>query len=184
MFSGGEKNRLMLAKILSQPANLLVLDEPTNDLDVETLELLEEMLVDYNGTLILISHDRTFLNHVVGSTVVLDGDGVINQYAGGYDDYLIQKQDKLIAEKPKKKPKEKVQQSAPQANKKLNYKQQQELKSLPGKIEKTEIEIGEIQLQLSDPEFFQTEESQDALIRLARLEADLERYFDKWSELE
>ena len=184
MFSGGEKNRLMLAKILSQPANLLVLDEPTNDLDVETLELLEEMLVDYNGTLILISHDRTFLNHVVGSTVVLDGDGVINQYAGGYDDYLIQKQDKLIAEKPKKKPKEKIQQSAPQANKKLNYKQQQELKSLPAKIEKTEIEIGEIQLQLSDPEFFQTEESQDALIRLARLEADLERYFDKWGELE
>jgi len=115
---------------------------------------------------------------------VLDGDGVINQYAGGYDDYLIQKQDKLIAEKPKKKPKEKVQQSAPQANKKLNYKQQQELKSLPAKIEKTEIEIGEIQLQLSDPEFFQTEESQDALIRLARLEADLERYFDKWGELE
>ncbi|SMN15578.1 ABC transporter, ATP-binding protein [uncultured Candidatus Thioglobus sp.] len=184
MFSGGEKNRLMLAKILSQPANLLVLDEPTNDLDVETLELLEEMLVDYKGTLILISHDRTFLNNVVGSTVVLDGDGVINQYAGGYDDYLIQKQDKIIAEKPKKKPKEKVQQIAVQTNKKLTYKQQQELKSLPGKIEKTEIEIGEIQLQLSDPEFFQTDKSQDALIRLARLEADLERYFDKWGELE
>jgi len=184
MFSGGEKNRLMLAKILSQPANLLVLDEPTNDLDVETLELLEEMLVDYNGTLILISHDRTFLNNVVGSTVVLDGDGVINQYAGGYDDYLIQKQDKIAAEKPKQKPKEKVNKPAPQASKKLNYKQQQELKALPGKIEKTEIEIGEIQMQLSDPEFFQTDESQDALIRLARLEADLERYFDKWGELE
>ncbi len=119
MFSGGEKNRLMLAKILSQPANLLVLDEPTNDLDVETLELLEEMLVDYNGTLILISHDRTFLNNVVGSTVALDGDGVINQYAGGYDDYLIQKQDKIIAEKPKKKPKEKTQKIAVQTNKKL-----------------------------------------------------------------
>ncbi len=184
MFSGGEKNRLMLAKILSQPANLLVLDEPTNDLDVETLELLEEMLVDYNGTLILISHDRTFLNHVVGSTVVLDGDGVINQYAGGYDDYLIQKQDKVAADKPKSKPKAKAEQSKPQVSKKLNYKQQQELKALPGKIEKAEIEIGEIQLQLSDPAFFQTDESQDALIRLARLEADLERYFDKWGELE
>ncbi|MDG2395730.1 ATP-binding cassette domain-containing protein [Candidatus Thioglobus sp.] len=184
MFSGGEKNRLMLAKILSQPANLLVLDEPTNDLDVETLELLEEMLVDYNGTLILISHDRTFLNNVVGSTVVLDGDGVINQYAGGYDDYLIQKQDQIVADKPKQKPKEKVNNPTPQSIKKLNYKQQQELKALPGKIEKTEIEIGEIQLQLSDPEFFQTDESQDALIRLARLEADLERYFDKWGELE
>jgi ATP-binding cassette subfamily F protein uup len=182
MFSGGEKNRLMLANILSQPANLLILDEPTNDLDVETLELLEEMLVDYTGTLILISHDRTFLNNVVGSTVVMDGDGVINQYAGGYDDYLIQKQDKLNEKKikiaPKIKPKSKPD------SKKLSYKQQQELKQLPNKIEKTEIEIGEIQLQLSDPEFFQQPESQDALIRLARLEADLERYYEKWSELE
>jgi ATP-binding cassette subfamily F protein uup len=140
------------------------------------------MLVDYTGTLILISHDRTFLNNVVGSTVVMDGDGVINQYAGGYDDYLIQKQDKLNEKKikiaPKIKPKSKPD------SKKLSYKQQQELKQLPNKIEKTEIEIGEIQLQLSDPEFFQQPESQDALIRLARLEADLERYYEKWSELE
>ena len=186
MFSGGEKNRLMLAKILSQPANLLVLDEPTNDLDVETLELLEEMLVDYNGTLILISHDRTFLNNVVGSTVVLDGDGVINQYAGGYDDYLSQKQDKVEAQKTKSSPKSKPtsEKTVDTNAKKLTYKQQQELKKLPGKIEKAEIEIGEIQMQLSDPEFFQTDESQDALIRLARLEADLARYFEKWGELE
>ncbi|HIM58842.1 MAG TPA: ATP-binding cassette domain-containing protein, partial [Gammaproteobacteria bacterium] len=182
MFSGGEKNRLMLAKILSQPANLLVLDEPTNDLDVETLELLEEMLVDYTGTLILISHDRTFLNNVVGSTVVLDGDGVINQYAGGYDDYLIQKQDKLEAKKSTSAPKVKAKSKA--TGQKLSYKQQQVLKKLPNKIEKIEIEIGEIQLQLSDPEFFQQEQSQGALIRLARLEADLERYYEKWSELE
>ncbi len=182
MFSGGEKNRLMLAKILSQPANLLVLDEPTNDLDVETLELLEEMLVDYTGTLILISHDRTFLNNVVGSTVVLDGDGVINQYAGGYDDYLIQKQDKLEAKKSTSAPK--VKSKSKTVGQKLSYKQQQELKKLPNKIEKIEIEIGEIQLQLSDPEFFQQEKSQDALIRLARLEADLERYYEKWSALE
>ena len=182
MFSGGEKNRLMLAKILSQPANLLILDEPTNDLDVETLELLEEMLVDYTGTLILISHDRTFLNNVVGSTVVMDGDGVINQYAGGYDDYLIQKQDKLNEQKAKTAPK--IKPKSKPNSKKLSYKQQQELKQLPDKIEKTEIEIGEIQFQLSDPEFFQQPESQDALIKLARLEADLERYYEKWSELE
>jgi len=182
MFSGGEKNRLMLAKILSQPANLLILDEPTNDLDVETLELLEEMLVDYTGTLISISHDRTFLNNVVGSTVVMDGDGVINQYAGGYDDYLIQKQDSLNEKKAKTAPK--IKPKSKPDSKKLSYKQQQELKQLPDKIEKTETEIGEIQLQLSDPEFFQKPESQDALIRLARLEADLERYYEKWSELE
>jgi ATP-binding cassette subfamily F protein uup len=173
----------MLAKILSQPANLLVLDEPTNDLDVETLELLEEMLVDYTGTLILISHDRTFLNNVVGSTIVMDGDGVINQYAGGYDDYLLQKQENLN-KKEKTKAKPKTQVKTINNQKKLSYKQQQELKQLPDKIEKTEIEIGEIQLQLADPEFFQQPESQDALIRLARLEADLERYYDKWSKLE
>lgn len=182
MFSGGEKNRLMLAKILSQPANLLVLDEPTNDLDVETLELLEEMLVDYRGTLILISHDRTFLNNVVGSTIVMDGDGVINQYAGGYDDYLIQKQDKL--DKQKDKPKVKTTKKPTANTKKLSYKQQQILKDLPKKIEKIEIKIGQIQLQLSDPEFFQQEKSQDALITLARLESDLERYYEKWATLE
>ncbi|BBB22643.1 ABC transporter ATPase component [Abyssogena phaseoliformis symbiont OG214] len=182
MFSGGERNRLMLAKILSQPANLLVLDEPTNDLDVETLELLEEMLVDYSGTLILISHDRTFLNNVVDSTVVMDGDGVINQYAGGYDDYLIQKQDKL--DQKKDKPKVKTTKKPTINTKKLSYKQQQTLKDLPKKIEQIEIKIGQIQLQLSDPEFFQQEKSQDALITLARLEADLERYYEKWEALE
>ncbi len=184
MFSGGEKNRLMLAKILSQPANLLVLDEPTNDLDVETLELLEEMLVDYTGTLILISHDRTFLNNVVGSTVVMDGEGVIEQYAGGYDDYLLQKQDTLN-KKEKTKTKTKANKKTNNTpKKKLSYKEQQELDKLPKKIEKAEIEIGEIQLRLADPEFFQQTQSQDALIRLARLEADLERYYEKWSKLE
>ncbi|SMN01504.1 ABC transporter, ATP-binding protein [uncultured Candidatus Thioglobus sp.] len=183
MFSGGEKNRLMLAKILSQPANLLVLDEPTNDLDVETLELLEEMLVDYSGTLILISHDRNFLNNVVSSTVVMDGNAVINQYAGGYDDYLLQKQEdeKVITPKNKTKTTEK---KSKNTSNKLNYKDQQALNKLPSKIEKTEIEIGEIQLKLSDPEFFQQAESQDALIRLARLEANLERYYEKWEALE
>ncbi len=184
MFSGGEKNRLMLAKILSQPANLLVLDEPTNDLDVETLELLEEMLVDYTGTLILISHDRTFLNNVVGSTVVMDGDGVINQYAGGYDDYLLQKQTDLN-NKDSLKSKPKQQKKTPtNASKKLTYKEQKMLNELPKKIETTEAEIGKIQLQLSDPEFFQRPESQEALIRLARLEADLEHYFEQWNALE
>jgi ATP-binding cassette subfamily F protein uup len=184
MFSGGEKNRLMLAKILSQPANLLVLDEPTNDLDVETLELLEEMLVEYTGTLILISHDRTFLNNVVGSTVVMGGNGVIEQYAGGYDDYLLQEQDALDHKiKTKSKPKQ-VKKIVDSPSKKLSYKEQQTLDKLPKKIEKTENEISEIQLKLSDPEFFQQPESQDAFIRLSRLEADLERYYEKWGKLE
>ena len=189
MFSGGEKNRLMLAKILSQPANLLVLDEPTNDLDVETLELLEEMLLDYSGTLILISHDRTFLNNLVSSTIVMDGNAIINQYAGGYDDYLLQKQGQPSQKQKSKhiskpitkhisKPKTK------NTHKKLSYKQQQALKQLPNKIQQTEAEIATIQLQLSDPEFFQQPESHQGLVKLARLEADLERYYEKWSELE
>ncbi len=183
MFSGGEKNRLMLAKILSQPANLLILDEPTNDLDIETLELLEEMLINYTGTLILISHDRNFLNHVVGSTIVMDGNGIINQYAGGYDDYLLQKQSNLEQQQ-----KSKTQTQTPlkpkTTNKKLSYKQQQVLKTLPDKIEKIEMEIGEIQLQLANPEFFQQAQSQNTLIKLAKLEADLTRYFEQWGELE
>ncbi|ABL02347.1 ABC transporter related protein [Candidatus Ruthia magnifica str. Cm (Calyptogena magnifica)] len=182
MFSGGEKNRLMLARILSKPANLLVLDEPTNDLDVETLELLEEMLIDYSGTLILISHDRTFLNNIVGSTVVMDGNGIINQYAGGYNDYLIQKQDKLNQQKDK--PKIKITKKPTENTKKLSYKQQKILKNLLKKIEKVEIKIEKVQLQLLDPEFFQQEKSQDSLIALARLKFDLERYYEKWEALE
>ncbi len=181
MFSGGEKNRLMLAKILSQPANLLVLDEPTNDLDVETLELLEEMLFDYTGSLVLISHDRTFLNNIVSTTIVMDGDGIINQYAGGYDDYLLQKQ----AQPPKpasvKKPKPT---NTRLKNKKISYKQQQILQKIPEKIEKTEIQIDAIQQQLSAPEFFQQPQSQQMLIELARLESELEEYYQKWSKLE
>jgi len=181
MFSGGEKNRLMLAKILSQPANLLVLDEPTNDLDVETLELLEEMLVDYTGTLILISHDRTFLNNVVGSTIVMDGNAIINQYAGGYDDYLIQKQALKNTNKPITKA---IHQKRPEKSNKLSYKDQRELDKIPENIEKLELQIGEIQLQLADPDFFHREESGDELIRLARLEFKLETLYEKWSELE
>jgi ATP-binding cassette subfamily F protein uup len=141
-----------------------------------------EMLVDYTGTLILISHDRTFLNNVVGSTVVMEGNGIIEQYAGGYDDYLLQKQDALNKTGKTKTKQSKKADDTPK--KKLTYKQQQELDKLPQKIEKVEIEIAEIQLKLSDPEFFQQDESQDALIRLSRLEADLERYYDKWSALE
>ncbi len=181
MFSGGEKNRLMLAKILSQPANLLVLDEPTNDLDVETLELLEEMLVDYKGTLILISHDRTFLNNVVSSTIVMDGNAVINQYAGGYDDYLLQKKQLDNIVKSKSKPKITDKQ---EKNKKLSYKDQRELDKIPEKIEKLELQIGEIQLQLADPEFFHRDESTDELIKLSRLESELEILYEKWNDLE
>ncbi len=181
MFSGGEKNRLMLAKILSQPANLLVLDEPTNDLDVETLELLEEMLVDYAGTLILISHDRTFLNNIVSSTIVMEGSAVIEQYSGGYDDYILQKNDRLNEKTPKQsetKPKSK------KSSQKLSYNEQQLLKSLPEKIEDLENEISMAQKMLSDPDFYQNPDAQNLTIKLSAMEKELGQLYDKWSELD
>ncbi len=181
MFSGGEKNRLMLAKILSQPANLLVLDEPTNDLDVETLELLEEMLVDYAGTLILISHDRTFLNNIVSSTIVMEGNAVIDQYSGGYDDYILQKNDQsndknLKQSDTKSKPKK--------SSQKLSYNDQQLLKSLPEKIEDLENEISMAQKMLSDPDFYQNPDAQNLTIKLSTMEKELGLLYDTWSELD
>ena len=181
MFSGGEKNRLMLAKILSQPANLLVLDEPTNDLDVETLELLEEMLVDYSGTVILISHDRTFLNNIVSSTIVMEGNAVIEQYSGGYDDYIAQVKDKknIISNKDNnlkarlEKPKQK-----------LSYNDQQLLKSIPGDIENLENEIFVAQKSLSDPDFYQNPDAHNLNIKLNEMEKKLESLYEQWSKLD
>ena len=180
MFSGGEKNRLMLAKILSQPANLLVLDEPTNDLDVETLELLEEMLVDYEGTLILISHDRTFLNNIVSSTIVMEGNAIIEQYNGGYDDYILQKDNNKSKPSGQQSAKAKPKKSS----QKLSYNDQQLLKSLPGNIEDLENEISMAQKLLSDPDFYQNPDAQNLTINLRSMEQELELLYDKWSELD
>jgi ATP-binding cassette subfamily F protein uup len=181
MFSGGEKNRLMLAKILSQPANLLVLDEPTNDLDVETLELLEEMLVDYAGTLLLISHDRTFLNNIVSSTIVMEGDAIIEQYVGGYDDYILQKNEKINT-----KPKKEVELKSKSKNisQKLSFNEQQLLKSLPEKIEDLENDISMSQKLLSDPDFYQNPDAQNLTIKLSSMEKEVRLLYDKWSELD
>jgi len=181
MFSGGEKNRLMLAKILSQPANLLVLDEPTNDLDVETLELLEEMLVDYAGTLLLISHDRTFLNNIVSSTIVMEGDAIIEQYVGGYDDYILQRNEKINT-----KPKKDVELKSKSKNisQKLSFNEQQLLKSLPEKIEDLENEISMSQKLLSDPDFYQNPDAQNLTIKLSTMEKEVRLLYDKWSELD
>ena len=181
MFSGGEKNRLMLAKILSQPANLLVLDEPTNDLDVETLELLEEMLVDYEGTLILISHDRTFLNNIVSSTIVMEGNAIIEQYNGGYDDYIMQKDEN---KKSKSSEVQSVKAKPKKSSQKLSYNDQQLLKSLPGNIEDLENEISMAQKLLSDPDFYQNPDAQNLTINLRYMEQELELLYDKWSELD
>ena len=183
MFSGGEKNRLMLAKILSQPANLLVLDEPTNDLDVETLELLEEMLVDYLGTVILISHDRTFLNNIVSSTIVMEGNAIIEQYAGGYDDYINQKYENLIG-KSKKHSESEFKSKSQKSSQKLSYNQKQLLKSLPKMIEDLENEISIAQNLLSEPDFYQNPDAQNLTIKLREMEKELEMHYDQWSELD
>jgi ATP-binding cassette subfamily F protein uup len=180
MFSGGEKNRLLLAKILSKPANLIILDEPTNDLDVETLELLEEMLVEYKGTLIVISHDRTFLNNVVSSTIVMNGDADIKHYAGGYDDYLqstnkLKKQSQVIIKSslPKKK-----------VDDILSRDERKELGRLPKLIEKKEIEIGQLQLKLSDANAYKDKMYKKNIEELSVLEDELNFLYDRWSELE
>lgn len=183
MFSGGEKNRLMLAKILSQPANLLVLDEPTNDLDVETLELLEEMLVDYSGTVILISHDRTFLNNIVSTTIVMEGNAIIEQYAGGYDDYINQKYENLIG-KSKKQTESELKSKSQKTSQKLSYNQKQLLKSLPKMIEDLENEISIAQNLLSEPDFYQNPDAQNLTIKLREMEKELEVHYDQWSELD
>ncbi len=185
--SGGERNRLMLAKLFTKPFNMLVLDEPTNDLDVETLELLESLLLEYQGTLLLVSHDRAFLNNIVTSTLVFEGNGVVNEYVGGYDDWLRQKSAAPVT-KPVTKNTTPKEPAKPQksAAKKLSYKDQRELESLPKLIETLETELSELQGKLADPNFFQQEPQAvtAATERMTEIEQELEAAFERWQELE
>lgn len=184
--SGGETNRLLLAKILSHPSQLLILDEPTNDLDMETLELLEDYLVNYPGTLLLVSHDRSLLNHVVTSTWVFDGQGHLNEYVGGYDDYLRQASPNQPAKKTTNtKSTSKTSPASPQ-KKKLGYLAQRELDALPAKIEQLEQNIAALQQQLASPSFYQQEKSlvNQVQNQLKTLENNLEQAYTRWQELE
>ncbi len=183
VLSGGEKNRLLLAKLFTHPANLLILDEPTNDLDIETMELLEELLVEYSGTLLLISHDRTFLNNVVTSTLVFEGNGQIKEYAGGYDDWLIQgKIEKEVKAKEEKKPKARPK----QAKTKLSFKEKKELEELPVLLEEKENRIEEIHRLLADPALYQEKGSRVAALKeeLENCEGELEILFARWEKLD
>ena len=185
--SGGEKNRLLLAQLFKYPANLIVMDEPTNDLDAETLELLEEMIANFKGTLLLVSHDRAFLNNVVQSTLVLEGNGVVREYAGGYDDYLIQ-QKATIPSVYKGTKATKIKRPKTTANKlkKLTFKEQKLLEALPEKIAQLEEEQSGIQEQLDDPEFFKKtwQITQKATQRLEALGAELLEAYAQWEELD
>lgn len=195
--SGGEKNRLLLAKLFLKPNNLLILDEPTNDLDIETLELLEEILANYQGTLLLVSHDRQFVDNTVMTSWIFEGNGVIDEYVGGYHDAQEQRANSLtniaknqaaefeLAKKKQEnnKPRETTR-STPK--KKLSYKFQKELEGLPLIIEELENEIAQLQEQVNDPAFFQDvkNDTEATLARLAEAEQKFEVAFERWEELE
>jgi ATP-binding cassette subfamily F protein uup len=193
--SGGEQNRLILARLFSKPANLIVLDEPTNDLDMETLELLEEILLEFSGTILLVSHDRRFLDNVVTSSIVFEGNGEVDEYVGGYQDWVAQG-GKLISfadqekqTKAEAKPAEKVPPKAIIAEKKedtkLSYKEQRELDQLLKQIEKSENEIAIIAEKIAEPDFYQ--QAQDlidkSLAEIAQKQKTLEALYARWEEL-
>jgi ATP-binding cassette subfamily F protein uup len=189
VLSGGQKNRLMLAKIMANPQSFLILDEPTNDLDMDTLDMLEDMLAKYKGTLLVVSHDRDFLDQTVTKVLAFEGDGKIDAVIGGYQDYLAKRKGK---DKPEEKPKaksEKREQSAPssaKAKSKLTYIQEYELKNLPEKIVALEKEIAFTENQLADHELYTRDAALfDKLTRdLAHAKAALRVAEDRWLELE
>jgi ATP-binding cassette subfamily F protein uup len=188
VLSGADKNRVLLAKLFVSPANLLVLDEPTNDLDIETLELLEELICDFKGTVLLICHDRTFLNNVVSSTLVFAANGEIKEIVGGYDEWLQER--KLEAEAAKKaqpnhsnnNQKAEIIDTKP---KKLSFKEKQELAALPKMIEDAEKEVAEIQAKLADPLFYKSGENPNLLNqRISELEDAQLNYMERLEELQ
>ena len=188
--SGGERNRLLLARLFARPSNVLVLDEPTNDLDIDTLELLESLLQDFPGTLFLVSHDRAFLENTVTQVIAFEGNGQLTEFGGGYDDWLRfteQRASALISAPKTKAPEQKpATASAKPAKAKLSYKEQLELAELPEKIEKIETEIAAINMKLADPEIYKTDlDKATALqIELTKLDKALLNIIARWEELE
>jgi ATP-binding cassette subfamily F protein uup len=185
--SGGERNRLLLAKLFAQPSNLLVMDEPTNDLDVETLELLEELLTDYQGTLLLVSHDRAFLDNVVSSTLVLEGNGQIGEYVGGYTDWLRQRpapRSTATTGKPAAQTPAPATPAAPK--RKRSFKEQHELEQLPRRIEQLEGDIAARTAAMNEPAFFQQDSAAivTANEALVALQAELDAAYARWAELD
>jgi ATP-binding cassette subfamily F protein uup len=188
--SGGEKNRILLAKLFAQPANVIVLDEPTNDLDAETLELLEEKLVQFSGTVLMVSHDREFLNNVVTSTIVFEEDG-LREYVGGYDDWQRQVAARKSADQPslsdsKGKSKKKRDRKEDNKPKKMSFKEKRELEKLPESIESLETEIESLTQVMADPDFYQGPKETIAEVqkKMTQLNSDLQSAYARWEELE
>lgn len=184
--SGGERNRLMLAKLFAKPGNLLVLDEPTNDLDMDMLDLLEDMLASYEGTLLLVSHDRDFLDRLVGSVISFDPDGKLREYAGGYTDMLAQRGDMAEPDSAEEAPIEKPRRAKSKVQTKLSYKDQRELDLFPDQIEAAEKEITALEARLGDPSAYDkgVEWVNDQAEKLGAAKERLERMQDRWLELE
>jgi ATP-binding cassette subfamily F protein uup len=201
MLSGGERNRLLLARLFARPSNLLVMDEPTNDLDVETLDLLEEMVANYSGTLLLVSHDRAFIDNVVTSTLVFEGGGALNEYVGGYSDWLRQRRPANARSKAAAAPAPAMRTAAVPAAvvassvapaaaapkpRKLSYKDQRELEAIPHTIQRLETEQLQLTNALGDPELFRLKpaEAAAAVERLEAVVRELEHAFGRWEALE
>lgn len=183
--SGGERNRLMLAKMFTRPANVLVLDEPTNDLDIETLELLEEILTGYRGTVLIVSHDREFLNNIVTTTLVFEGNGVFKEYIGGFDDWQAQKELNRLPQAKKSTRPEKGSLISQTGPKKLSFNQKRELEELPGRIEDLEKEHETINLQMADPALYQkTGFVTETKKRIEIIQTELIELYKRWEELE
>ena len=188
--SGGERNRLLLARLFTQPANMMVLDEPTNDLDVDTLELLEELLTEYEGTLLLVSHDRAFLDNVVTSTLVFEGDGRVGEYVGGYEDWLRQRASRAVTQKREPATAKPADAARPESSaggrRKLSYKEQRELELLPVQIQALEAEQAALNARVSDSGFYQQDKTAitETLTRLEELRIALVTAYARWEELE
>ena len=185
MLSGGERNRLLLARLFARPSNLLIMDEPTNDLDAESLELLEELVSEYPGTLLLVSHDRAFLDNVVTSTLVFEGDGRLGEYVGGYSDWLRQRKAARTPAAVTAPPVAAVQAAAPKP-KKMSYKDQRELELMPARIEALEAEQAGLQAEVADPALFRADPARAAatLKRIEEIARDLEASYARWDSLE
>jgi ATP-binding cassette subfamily F protein uup len=186
ILSGGERNRLLLAKLFTKPSNILVMDEPTNDLDTETLDLLEDLLLEYSGTLLLVSHDREFLNNVVTSTLVLGGDGTVREFVGGYDDWLQQSAGETAASQPAEKPAPEKGRPQKERARKPSFKEERELEALPGQIAALEEEQAALHARLADPDFYKSAGAGIVQVneRLAYLENELTGAYSRWDELE
>jgi ATP-binding cassette subfamily F protein uup len=185
VLSGGERNRALLAKLFTKPSNVLVMDEPTNDLDTDTLELLEEMLMEYDGTVLLVSHDREFLNNIVTSTIVFEGGGTVSEYVGGYDDWLRQRGTvaPVLKEQAAKQGKPRPQRERQRT---LTFKEIKEIECLPALIESLEAERAGLYKSLADPDFYRKDGGSlpAAKARIEELEKEIASSYERWELLD